>query len=77
MGKVIDGKDQRGAKDELLQNLDLVQVLDRDVENLSGMPLAANPSILFPVSPFVCLLIDDNPQQYLGTRRFFLNDNKI
>ena len=34
--KVIDGKDQRGAKQELLENLDLVQVLDRDVENLSG-----------------------------------------
>lgn len=34
--KVIDGKDQRGAKAELLEDLDLVQVLDRDVENLSG-----------------------------------------
>lgn len=34
--KVIDGKDQRGAKDMLLRDLDLVQVLDRDVENLSG-----------------------------------------
>ena len=34
--KVIDDKDQRGAKDQLLQDLDLVQVLDRDVENLSG-----------------------------------------
>ena len=36
MEKVIDGKDQRGAKDQLLEDLDLVQVLDRDVENLSG-----------------------------------------
>lgn len=34
--KVIDGKDQRGAKDQLLKDLDLIQVLDRDVENLSG-----------------------------------------
>ena len=34
--KVIDGKDQRGAKQQLLEDLDLVQVLDRDVENLSG-----------------------------------------
>ena len=33
---MIDDKDQRGAKDQLLQDLDLVQVLDRDVENLSG-----------------------------------------
>lgn len=33
---VIDGKDQRGAKEALLRDLDLVQVLDRDVENLSG-----------------------------------------
>ena len=38
MEKVIDGKDQRGAKNQLLEDLDLVQVLDRDVENLSGIP---------------------------------------
>ena len=37
MEKVIDGKDQRGAKAQLLEDLDLVQVLDRDVENLSGL----------------------------------------
>ena len=36
METVIDGKDQRGAKSQLLQDLDLAQVLDRDVENLSG-----------------------------------------
>lgn len=41
--KVIDGKDQRGAKQELLENLDLVQVLDRDVENLSGISHATCP----------------------------------
>ena len=33
---VIDGKDGRGAKKQLLKDLDLEQVLDRDVENLSG-----------------------------------------
>ena len=43
---VIDGKDGRGAKKQLLKDLDLEQVLDRDVENLSGghQPPAALPA---------------------------------
>ena len=33
---VLDQKDERGVKEMLLQELDLRQVLDRDVEHLSG-----------------------------------------
>ena len=36
MGEVITEKDQRGQKEALLKDLDLEQVLDRNVENLSG-----------------------------------------
>ena len=36
VGLVIEGKDQRGVKEALLEDLDLNQVLDRDVEHLSG-----------------------------------------
>ena len=34
---VIDQKDQRNVKATLLKQLDLEQVLDRDVEHLSGV----------------------------------------
>jgi translation initiation factor RLI1 len=37
VGLVINQKDQRGVKEELLRDLDLNQVLDRDVEHLSGV----------------------------------------
>lgn len=33
---VLDQKDERGAKAQLLKDLELEQVLDRDVEHLSG-----------------------------------------
>lgn len=33
---VLDQKDERGAKQQLLEDLELIQVLDRDVEHLSG-----------------------------------------
>ena len=36
VGEVISEKDQRGQKESLLKDLDLEQVLDRNVENLSG-----------------------------------------
>lgn len=36
VGEVITEKDQRGQKESLLRDLDLEQVLDRNVENLSG-----------------------------------------
>jgi hypothetical protein len=36
VGEVITEKDQRGQKEALLKDLDLEQVLDRNVENLSG-----------------------------------------
>lgn len=36
METVLDQKDERGVKAMLLQELDLAQVLDRDVEHLSG-----------------------------------------
>ena len=33
---VLDQKDERGAKAQLLEDLELNAVLDRDVEHLSG-----------------------------------------
>ena len=38
METVLDQKDERGVKAMLLEELDLAQVLDRDVEHLSGAP---------------------------------------
>ena len=37
---VLDQKDERGAKAQLLEDLELTAVLDRDVEHLSGAPHA-------------------------------------
>ena len=36
---VLDQKDERGAKAQLLEDLELNAVLDRDVEHLSGQHL--------------------------------------
>ena len=36
MGEVLEAKDERGQIAQLLKDLDLEQVLDRNVENLSG-----------------------------------------
>ena len=36
VGEVLDSKDERGQNAQLLKDLDLEQVLDRNVENLSG-----------------------------------------
>ena len=36
METVLEQKDERGVKAMLLEELDLAQVLDRDVEHLSG-----------------------------------------
>ena len=41
METVLDQKDERGVKAMLLEELDLAQVLDRDVEHLSGAPPAS------------------------------------
>lgn len=38
VGEVLDSKDQRGEKATLMKELDLEQVVDRDVEQLSGAP---------------------------------------
>lgn len=43
--EVLNSKDQRDAKEYLLEELELRQVLDRDVEHLSGggRPLCPGP----------------------------------
>jgi hypothetical protein len=38
VGEVLETKDERGQNAQLLKDLDLEQVLDRNVENLSGTP---------------------------------------
>lgn len=53
METVLDQKDERGVKAMLLQELDLAQVLDRDVEHLSGAPHAL-PWLLSPLQACAC-----------------------
>lgn len=44
MGDVLQSKDERGVLEDLQGELDLTQVMDRNVENLSGAPLARPPA---------------------------------
>ena len=46
MEVVLDQKDERGAKGQLLEDLELNAVLDRDIEHLSGELLTARPVLL-------------------------------
>mmetsp|Transcript_28728 Transcript_28728/g.80881 ORF Transcript_28728/g.80881 Transcript_28728/m.80881 type:complete len:618 (-) Transcript_28728:318-2171(-) len=66
--EVIDQKDQRGNKDRLLLDLDLKQVTDRNVENLSGGELQR-----FAIAVVACQDADiymvDEPSSYLDVRQ--------
>ena len=62
MEVVLDQKDERGAKQQLLEDLELIQVLDRDVEHLSG---AASAHFLLTLVPL----------QYIAYRQQLLEDS--
>ncbi|KAI8465362.1 MAG: P-loop containing nucleoside triphosphate hydrolase protein [Monoraphidium minutum] len=68
VGEVLDSKDQRGVKAKLLADLDLEQVLDRNVENLSGGELQR-----FAIAVVCAQLADvymiDEPSSYLDVRQ--------
>ena len=68
MGDILDQKDQRGVKAALLRDLDLEQVLDRDVEHLSGGELQR-----FAIAVVAAQLADvymiDEPSSYLDVRQ--------
>ena len=68
VGDILDQKDQRGVKASLLKDLDLEQVLDRDVEHLSGGELQR-----FAIAVVAAQLADvymiDEPSSYLDVRQ--------
>lgn len=68
MGEVLESKDDRGAIAQLAADLELVQVMDRDVENLSGGELQR-----FAIAVVAAQLADvymiDEPSSYLDVRQ--------
>jgi len=68
VGAVIDEKDQRGAKAMLLEALDLAQVTDRDVENLSGGELQRFAIGVVALQDADVYMVDE-PSSYLDVRQ--------
>ncbi|KAK9806748.1 hypothetical protein WJX72_001148 [[Myrmecia] bisecta] len=68
VGDVLDQKDQRGEKANLLQLLDLEQVLDRDVEHLSGGELQRFAIAVVAAQQADIYMIDE-PSSYLDVRQ--------
>ena len=68
VGEVMDQKDERGAKAELLKDLDLEQVLDRNVENLSGGELQRFAIAVVAAQEANVYMIDE-PSSYLDVRQ--------
>ena len=68
VGEVMDTKDERGAKDFLLKELDLLQVLDRNVENLSGGELQRFAIGVVAAQSADVYMIDE-PSSYLDVRQ--------
>ncbi|KAG7667062.1 hypothetical protein Ndes2526B_g04449 [Nannochloris sp. 'desiccata'] len=68
VGEVLDQKDERGAKAELLKELDLEQVLDRNVENLSGGELQRFAIAVVAAQDANVYMIDE-PSSYLDVRQ--------
>jgi ATP-binding cassette, sub-family E, member 1 len=66
--QVIDSKDQRGAKEMLLRELDLEQVLDRNVENLSGGELQRFAIAIVAAQEADVYMVDE-PSSYLDVRQ--------
>ena len=68
VGEVIDGKDERGIKASLYKDLDLAQVLDRNVENLSGGELQRFAIAVVAAQEADVYMIDE-PSSYLDVRQ--------
>ena len=68
VGTVIDEKDERGAKAFLLEALDLQQVTDRDVENLSGGELQRFAIGVVALQDADVYMVDE-PSSYLDVRQ--------
>lgn len=69
MGEVIESKDAgRGGTKYLLQTLDLEQVLDRDVEHLSGGELQRFAIAVVAAQEADVYMVDE-PSSYLDVRQ--------
>ncbi|MEW5298750.1 MAG: hypothetical protein WDW36_001835 [Sanguina aurantia] len=68
VGVVLKEKDQRGVYDSLLQDLDLEQVTDRNVENLSGGELQRFAIAVVAAQAADVYMIDE-PSSYLDVRQ--------
>lgn len=66
--EVIDSKDERKVKESLLRDLDLEQVLDRNVENLSGGELQRFAIAIVAAQDADVYMIDE-PSSYLDVRQ--------
>jgi ATP-binding cassette subfamily E protein 1 len=68
VGEVMAEKDERGARAQLLLDLDLEQVLDRNVENLSGGELQRFAIAVVAAQEADVYMIDE-PSSYLDVRQ--------
>ena len=68
MGEVLDSKDDRGAIAVLARDLDLAQVMDRNVENLSGGELQRFAIAVVAAQQADVYMIDE-PSSYLDVRQ--------
>lgn len=68
VGTVLDEKDQRNLKERLLEELDLRQVTDRNVENLSGGELQRFAIAVVALQEAGIYMIDE-PSSYLDVRQ--------
>uniref|UniRef100_A0A1D1ZZX4 ABC transporter E family member 2 n=1 Tax=Auxenochlorella protothecoides TaxID=3075 RepID=A0A1D1ZZX4_AUXPR len=68
VGVVLEEKDQRGQKEALLRDLDLEQVTDRNVENLSGGELQRFAIAVVALQEAGVYMIDE-PSSYLDVRQ--------
>jgi len=66
--EVITAKDSRGVRETLLKDLDLEQVLDRNVENLSGGELQRFAIAIVAAQDADVYMIDE-PSSYLDVRQ--------
>lgn len=68
VGDVIDAKNARGVKAQLLADLDLAQVTDRDVEHLSGGELQRFAIAVVAAQDADVYMVDE-PSSYLDVRQ--------
>jgi len=66
--EVIEQKDERGVKQKLMKDLDLEQVTDRNVENLSGGELQRFAICIVAAQDASVYMIDE-PSSYLDVRQ--------